>query len=64
MHYQLHWRSSCTFYGTVVAAVNEQEGDVTVEATSTHSKLVHIIEKLVERVEKKEVVNTSTAKSD
>ena len=64
MHYQLHWRSSCTFYRTVVAAVNEQEGDVTVEATSTHSKLVHIIEKLVERVEKKEVVNTSTDKSD
>lgn len=37
---------------------------MTVVATSTHSKLVHIIEKLLERVEKKEVVNTSTAKSD
>ena len=37
--------------GTTVAAVDEQEEDVTVAATSAQDKLVHVVEKLVERVE-------------
>ena len=47
--------------GTTVAAVDEQEEDVTVAATSAQDKLVHVVEKLVERVEKLEAADKSTA---